>query len=162
MSNELPVLPTHRYTVEAELPAGIEDSYNAASAEEAMAFWVPGLKKVEYNHDNADEPYGAGSFREVTVIGGQVILENIIYTDRPHCLVYTVPSFGSVGDTLVKNYHGKMEFTAIDENRTQLKWSGYFEGAGLKFVTEPFMKLALRNLIAIFARRTKKYLAESA
>ncbi len=112
-----------------------------------------------YNHDAADVPYGAGSFREVTLPAGMIVIEKIVYSDNPNCLIYSIPEFGAGMDRLIRNYHGKMEYRGIDAHNTHLKWQGYFEAKGVRFLTAPIAAFALRSLLTIFAGRTKKYLA---
>jgi uncharacterized protein YndB with AHSA1/START domain len=150
------ILPKQQYSVVLEINAPIEKCFAAGTAEDAMMHWVPGIKTVVYDQSRAEEPYGAGSERRVTLKTGMAVVEKIFISEKPVFVAYTIPRFG-FADALIKNYQGRMNFTAISESRTRLVWNGYFDADGARKITEPVMRAVLRTLIATMAGKLKKY-----
>jgi hypothetical protein len=151
------ILPKQQYSVVLEINAPIERCFAAGTAEAAMMHWVPGIKSVVYDQSRAAEPYGAGSERLVTLKTGMKVVEKIFISEKPVFVAYTIPSFG-FADAMIKNYQGRMNFTAISDTKTRLTWNGYFDADGLRKITEPVMRAVLRTLIATMAGKMKTYL----
>lgn len=149
-----------QYEVVTDIKAPIEACFAAASAEAAMAHWVPGFSAVEYNHDQAEEPYEAGSYRNVTIKPGISVREEVTATDAPVFFAYRIPSLGPIGDLFIKQYCGEMRFKALDSGTTRLTWCGYFEGATLPFVTTPLMRAAMRKFIGAMSNNLRRYLEQ--
>ena len=146
-----------QYRVVLEIDAPIEKCFAAGSAEAAMMQWVPGPKSIVYDHSKASEPYGAGSERKVTLNSGMSMVEKIHASKRPAFIAYHIPSMGFVGDLLINNYQGHMNFESLGPNRTRLTWIGHFDCPGLKKITEPLMRNVMKSLIAKMAAGLKKY-----
>jgi hypothetical protein len=85
------------------------------------------------------------------------VVEKIFISEKPVFVAYTIPSFG-FADAMIKNYQGRMNFTAISDTKTRLTWNGYFDADGLRKITEPVMRAVLRTLIATMAGKMKTYL----
>lgn len=147
-----------QFSVVVELGAPIETCFEAAYLEEAMSHWVPGHKNVVYDHSLATEPYGAGAERRVTLKSGMSMIERICTSHKPDKLIYCIPSFGMVGDRLVSNYYGYMNFEALGDDKTCLTWNGYFDCHGLQRLTEPLMRMGLRKLVSTMAHNIQDYL----
>lgn len=157
--NKNSTLPKQQYRVVVELDAPIEKCFDAGTAEVAMMHWVPSPKSIVYDHSKAAEPYGAGSERLVTLKSGMSLVEKIHTSNKPTFLSYTIPSFGTVGDLLLKNYQGHMTFEAISANKTRLTWVGHFDCQGLQKIAEPLTRVIMKTLISTMANNLKKYFA---
>lgn len=154
--DQTPAVPQYRVTIEIEAP--VEKCFVGCTAESAMMHWVPGVKSVVYDHARAPEPYGVGSERTVTVGFGKPLVERITESVKPISLSYRVLTFGAIGDKLIQNYRVRMTFTAIDRNRTNLTWEGYFGCPTCRWLTEPLLRKVLGGVTAKMANNLKKFL----
>ena len=149
-------LSKQQYSVVVVLDAPIEQCFAAGSSEAAMMQWVPGPKSIVYDHSKASEPYGAGSERLVTLNSGMSMVEKIHASVKPTFIAYHIPTFGFVGDLLIKNYQGHMNYEAIDKDHTRLTWIGHFDCNGLAKITEPLMRKVMKGMITTMANNMKE------
>jgi len=149
----------HRFDIILELDAPIETCYGVCYREEHMAHWVPMHKAVEYDHTSAEEPYGPGSSRLITLKSGSTLREHIIETNRPHGMVYGIFTFGKPLDWLVHNYQGHIQLEPIDDSHTRLIWSIHYDLHGTGKVTAPLLLVAYRKLIGSMCRTIQRYIA---
>jgi Polyketide cyclase / dehydrase and lipid transport len=152
-------LAKQQYCVVVELDAPIDECFTAGYAEEAMMSWAPGAKRIVYDHSKAFAPYGPGSERTVTLNSGMSLIERVTDSNRPTFIGYSIPSFGGVGDRLIKNYQGHMTFEALGPNKTRLTWIGHFDCPGLAKITESLMRVVMKSLISKMANNLKSYVA---
>ena len=94
----------------------------------------------------------------MTVGFGKPLVERITESVKPISLSYRVLTFGAIGDKLIQNYRVRMTFTAIDRNRTNLTWEGYFGCPTCRWLTEPLLRKVLGGVTAKMANNLKKFL----
>ena len=162
MADNNKALSKEQYRVIVELDAPIDKCFDAGTAEEAMMFWVPGPKSIVYDHTRASAPYGAGSQRLVTLNSGMSLTEKIDVSNKPTFLAYSIPTMGFVGDLLLQNYQGHMHFETIGPNKTRLTWIGHFDCPGLRVITEPLARMAMKGMITKMANNLVKYFQQKA
>ena len=73
------------------------------------------------------------------------MLVDIHASKKPTFIAYNIPAFGAIGDFLIRNYQGHMNFESLGPKRTRLTWTGYFDCVGPDKITEPLMRMVMKN-----------------
>ena len=84
----------------------------------------PGVKKCELIRPGRVERNGLGAVRRVHLGGPTVLDEEIIAYDAPNSYEYRIVRARPIP---VKHTLGRMEFEALDVNRTKVVWTSTFE-----------------------------------
>ena len=86
------------------------------------------------------------------------LTEKIHISQKPTFLAYNIPDFGAIGNLLLKNYQGNMQFESVSANKTRLTWIGHFENGMFGGLSEPLVRALMKSMISTFAKRMKIYL----
>lgn len=140
-----------RFVNEVELAVSPARLFEIFEDEVSWTVWVPGITRVEWT---SDKPYGVGTTRTVTFVGGMEVYEDFIEWKAGELMAFTF--YGTTQDVW-ERFGELYEVTDLGGDRCRLRWTVGYAPRGVFKLIHPLVKPLMGFVLATFLKKLQAY-----
>lgn len=144
----------HCYVAVVEVDATPEQVFACFEDEHSWPVWALPITQVEWT---SPKPYGLGTTRRVSMMGGLVADEVFIGWDYPKHMAFC---FTESSQGLIESFAEDYQVSVLDNGKTRVQWTMAMTPKGFgKFsmaVSRPFMRISLQWMLNRFKKHVEQ------
>lgn len=141
----------HRFQFQVDLPCTPERLFEIFEDPGSWVVWAsPGLKNVEWT---SPQPFGVGTTRTVTLLGGLDVYEDFFVWDAPVRMAF---SFYGASEKIWKRFGERYEVEPTDEG-CRLTWTVAYEALGYFDFLQPLARLPMKWTLGSYMTKLRTY-----
>jgi len=141
----------HRFDFEVELPCTPEELFAILEDPEPWTVWAsPGLTKVEWT---SPKPYGPGTTRTVTLVGGLDVYEDFFVWEPPHRMAFF---FYGATEKIWKRF-GELYRVEATEGGCRLRWTVAYDALGYFDFLQPLARWPMKWVLGGYMTKLRDY-----
>jgi len=140
-----------RFTNRIELDVGADALFEVFEDEESWPQWVPGIAKVDWT---TPKPYGPGTERTVTFIGGMEVYETFHAWERGKHMAF---SFTGTTQPVWWRFGEDYKVEALGDDRCRLTWTVAYEPRAGFAKVHPLIKPVMGVVLALYLKLLRRY-----